>query len=203
MVRIWIADAMKAGAWKRVTGVAYWDEFAPVSDEWKEDEQTGRRRPTGRKVLDTGGNWGRMPRIMLAKCAEAQALRRAFPEDLSGLYEGAELDQARAGELLPSEAVGAALTEERMAKVGGAGIHFQFDPHQPLETIPLGQVADRVMAFAHDVGGLAKLRWFESVNTQPLREFWARSPGDALEVKAALEKRVRELEAAEQTGAAS
>ena len=61
VVRIWIADAMKAGAWKRVTGVAYWDEFAPVSDEWKEDEQTGRRRPTGRKVLDTGGNWGRMP----------------------------------------------------------------------------------------------------------------------------------------------
>jgi phage recombination protein Bet len=58
-----------------VSVTAYWDEFAP-------------------RDIKPESSWDRMPTVMLGKCAEAQAIRKAFPNDLSGLYEAAELDHA-------------------------------------------------------------------------------------------------------------
>jgi len=58
-------------------GVAFWDEFC---------QRTKEGDPT--KM------WRTMPRTMLAKCAESQALRKAFPEELGGLYSTEEMGQA-------------------------------------------------------------------------------------------------------------
>ena len=56
-------------------GVAYWGEYVQCTKEG---------RPTSM--------WQKFAHVMIAKCAEALALRKAFPEVASGLYTGDEMD---------------------------------------------------------------------------------------------------------------
>lgn len=65
--------------WSEVAGTAYFDEYAVYV--FKAGE------------IKLAPHWERMPRNMIEKCAEAKAIRRAFPTEFSGIYTAEEMEQ--------------------------------------------------------------------------------------------------------------
>lgn len=71
------------GQWHQISAIAFWDEYVQTTKDG---------RPT---VF-----WLKKGHIMLSKCAEALALRKAFPAELSGIYTKEEMEQ----DMTPPEA---------------------------------------------------------------------------------------------------
>lgn len=179
------------GQWHPVIGVAYWDEFAPIADEWGKDE-FGKWGKTGKQYL--GGQWPRMARVMIAKCAEAQALRKGWPEDLSGVYVQEEMARAET-ESTAAEMVEEYQKEQRLRQLNhGESIMIQWSAGEPLAPVPVGQFMDKSLAFIKDASAPQLNAWTE-INRHSLKEFWVQHKGDALELKKAIETRHKGFEA--------
>lgn len=97
---------MVQGAKCEFTATARWTEFYP-----------------GDKI---GFMWKKMPNVMLGKCAEAQALRKAFPKVLGGVYAPEEMDQAgEKGSKEPKDPMRVAITLINREKKVGELIDFE------------------------------------------------------------------------------
>lgn len=186
------------GQWWPVTAIAFWDEFAPLVEDgsWEENDR-GKRyfKGNGKWRLDPKkDNWRKMPRVMLAKCAEAQAIRRAWPEELSAVYSDEEVDKARTLDLTATEVAENAEAERRLSMIGGADA-IMFDIGEGLTRLALGKAADEIIKHLRTLQPHEVMQW-RNLNRVPLQEFWARNKSDALEVKKEIERIEKLAEAA-------
>ncbi|MDK4720091.1 phage recombination protein Bet [Rhizobium sp. CNPSo 3968] len=184
-VYLWKQDP-KTSDWYEVAGQAFWEEFAPIKDEWKRGED-GNSYKTGKQMLDDSGNWCRMPRLMIAKCAEMQALRAGWPEQFTGLYDEAEMDRAKVLDLTASEIVIQEQQDNRLRAIGGKdALTIWWGDGFALENVPDGRFFDAVVEHIANLDPIAVAKW-EDANRASLQIYWARHPGDALELKKRLE----------------
>ena len=186
-VTLWKQD--NRGEWYPVIGEAYWDEFAPIIDEWAWDDAKGKRAPTGKKSVE--GNWAKMPIVMITKCAESQALRAGWPDQFGNIYSEEEMTRL-AVDQTATETLREMEKSEREARIGGRGVLMVFDDAMKLEKVPMGNIADRCLEFVKQATP-DEAHAFRIRNEEALREFWAHSPADALAVKKALDAKEAQM----------
>lgn len=202
-VYLWQRDD-HSGEWFKVVGEAYWDEFAPLSyqpgdfnytdtgETWPNGDPKKAKtlKPGAVPSLDMTGQWFRMSFLMITKCAEMQALRAGWPDQFGGLYAEEELDRAKAIDLDADQIVAAEAEEQRLRRIGAYdAITMTWGDGWALENVPVGQLADRVAEFLKTTDKATAKRWADA-NREPLNAFWAKAPGDALEVKKMIERAV-------------
>lgn len=185
-VRVFTQD--NRGDWHPVIGEALWDEFAPLKKRWSEHPQTGKRFQTDELELDASGNWARMPVLMLTKCAEAQAMRAGWPEEFGGLYDPAEMDSALAQDVMATEAIQIQEEQNRQDRIHAGTTILATFGNGVIDRVPVGEFADRVLEHIRALDPTGVHAWGVA-NREALNEFWARQPGDALELKKEIEKR--------------
>lgn len=139
---VWIAPTPPVAAKVTVrrgegefTGVALYREYVGT----RFDKSTQRHVPNSM--------WASKPATMIAKCAEALALRKAFPQDLSGLYTSDETDM---------DAVQAEIVEEEAAARKSYGSRArQRNPAEQTERQPQActpEQAEAIFAMLRDCG---------------------------------------------------
>jgi phage recombination protein Bet len=117
----------------RPGSVAWCGEDGIWHDTWMSDEKPKAAKVTVFKddhpveaiahfseYVQKTPTWNSMPRLMIAKCAEMLALRKAFPQDLSGLYSDDELPPAKVSVGEPVVARGPSIdpvTDEQVAEL--------------------------------------------------------------------------------------
>lgn len=172
--------------WYPIVGSARWEEFAPIKYETEWINKKPVRVDGGKKWLEKD-TWKTMGHIMLAKCAEAQALRKGWPEETGPLYIQEEVD-AMVENQIASDAIEQYEEEERMKAVNAINhIPMIMAMTEGLEMVADSKLCDEVLKLLNDFDDAEDvIRWRE-MNRVGLQLFWAKNKNDALELKKQIE----------------
>lgn len=174
------------GAWFAVVGEAWWDEYAPLRLPKPDDASA----PNGAAaVLEP--SWARMGRVMIAKCAEAQALRRGWPDLLSGLYGEEELHLLRLTDQTASEVLHQ--RDRLRERSRGPALWLVFDPNAGLQSVGRDDVAARLRRFYAEARSTEQIEDFLNRNALSLQTYWDWECSEAMALKVLAEERLREL----------
>ena len=116
--------------------------------------------------------WATMPDVMLAKCAESLALRKAFPQEMSGLYTTEEMGQAQTIDAMarPVESEPLALEQQKP------------QPHW----IDSQQVRSRFWGWAYNTMTLSEEQVYAALGVDQIHDY----PGTMQDAKGAIEEYV-------------
>lgn len=175
-VRAW---KLRDGVWFAVSGEAWWDEHAPTQSA----PTSLRDAPVGSSIERVlAPTWRRMGRLMIAKCAEAQALRRGWPDVLSGLYGQEELHALHMNERTASQEMSSTTSAP-----GGRGDHrvlwFVFEPGGPFVAVRLAEALRVLFGRYQQAKSLEDVEWFDRTNKLTLQTYWEWAPDAAFQVK--------------------
>lgn len=204
-VKLWKQDA-KSALWHPVNGTAFWSEFAPIKTDDRAFEwvDTGDTWPNGKakkrrqlkngvnvadfQTLDDSGQWAKMPRNQIAKCARMQALRGGWPETFSGVYAQEEMDRAIVADMTASEMVESEREQQRMKLVGKLSNEIPFVGHEgTLKFIAAGRYGDDLLAIARCCEKPEEIDSMLVRNREGMNRYWTSNKDDALQVKREIE----------------
>jgi phage recombination protein Bet len=182
-VRAWkLAD----NEWHAVAGEAWWEEFAPLRQAYFPpscDQADARHQKDGSgAVLEE--SWRRMGRVMIAKCAEAQALRRGWPDLLSGLYGEEELAGFRLSQRTASELMRQSEEEVVRQRRAMRTLWFVAAPGARFQPVRVNDVREFVSAIYLSAKSVAEIKRFEEDNRASLATYWDWMPQEAFDLKA-------------------
>lgn len=206
------------GEWHRVVGHVKWEERAPILVEgafkwedtgevWPDTGKPKRKKVAigdGKAVLDPGKkNWHTMPETMLAKCAEVDGIRKAWPEETSGSYGAEEMDGVVI-EMTATEILEQAQASRKIDMIGGRdGIYVDFLDGKSIQRIQTNTFFDQTLRWAGEKTRTSKqLSEFMARNALARGEMKARFGHDYLEWMAEIEtisKLIAEREAMQET----
>lgn len=198
------------GSWHAIPSRLKWEERAPIKAggfRWVDTGETwpDSGKPKKRKIPDDSvasldekkTNWHTMPETMMAKCCEADAIRKGWPSEVSGSYVPEEMDAPHTIDLTATEIVEKQRQSDRLARIGGdRAVTVDWCDGRELARVSVGQFGDRAIEWIKAATPVEVAVW-AGRNKHALNEYWALDANGCLAVKAEIEAKQSQQDAAE------